>query len=296
VGLRFDDTHVLSFVLLAGTLYARLVDGGSTSNVTANFDPVAHRWWQIVESGGTTRWETSPDGITWNTVVSRSTPAWATTVRPFVSAGEEGGGSAGEVRFARLNSGRPAADWCKASSFSDAFDDGQISRFWEDFQSGACSGDESGGDLRFDIGAAAGTCGWRSNVAYDLTASAAYIEVPNISNYHPQVRFGLRVIDIASNAIAELAFVGSNELAEIATGLTPMTTPYGGSSEDWWRLRESAGMIYWESSSDGTTWVEKRKAAIGFPVTAVKIGIGGEATAAMPGSVSIGTPRFNVGP
>jgi hypothetical protein len=69
-----------------------------------------------------------------------------------------------------------------------------------------------------------------------------------------------------------------------------------GSSDRWWRLREAAGMIYWESSSNGTTWVEKRKAAVPFTVSAVKVAILGEATSSMPSSISIGTPRFNVGP
>ena len=120
--------------------------------------------------------------------------------------------------------------------------------------------------------------------------------MPAISNYLPQVKFTLRVLDITTQSMAEIAFVGSNDLAENATGIAPMLTQYGGSTDRWWRLRESAGMISWESSSDGSTWVEKRKAAVPFAVTAVKVLIGGEATAAMPGSISIGTPRFNVGP
>lgn len=170
-----------------------------------------------------------------------------------------------------------------------------MSRFWEGFSTGACSGGETSGQLRFSIGAAIGQCGWRSTVAYDLTASAVYLDVPTISTFHPPVRFTLRVIDIMSNGTAEIGFVGSNQLVENATGLAAMATAYGGGNEDWWRLRESAGMLVWESSGDGNTWVEKRKAAVGFPLTAVKIAIGGEATAAMPGSISIGTPRFNVG-
>jgi hypothetical protein len=295
--LRFDDTHLLSFVLSSGDLIARSVDGGPAQNVSVPFDPVAHRWWQIAETGGTTRWETSPDGIVWTVISLAVTPAFATTVRPVISASDDDGtGPAGEVRFAWLNAGRPVADWCKLSTFSDDFQDGQMSRAWEGMQSGACSGGESSGELRFSIGAAVGQCGWRSNAAYDLTSSAAYLEVPAITNYHLPLRFALRVLDITSQSIAEIGFVGSNELAENATGIAPMRTPYTGSNDRWWRVRESAGMIYWEASSNGTTWVEKRKANVPFAVTAVKILIGGETTAAMPGSISIGTPRFNLGP
>lgn len=297
IGLRLDDTRLLAFVIENGTLYARQVDGGPASNVTASFDPVAHRWLQISESGGTTKWETSPDGLTWSTLVSRTTPSWATTVRPVLSAGDPtGAGPAGQVYLTRLNAGRPVADWCKMQTFSDEFGDGQISRFWDDGSNGACTGGESSGELRFGIGAAVAQCGWRSTVAYDLMTSAAYLEVPAITNYHPQLRYTLRVVDIASSSVAEIGFIGSNNLVENASGLAGMTTPYNTTNDRWWRIRESAGMIYWESSSNGSSWAEKRKAAVGFPVTSVKVGILGEATAQMPGSISIGVPRFNAGP
>lgn len=296
VALRLDDSRLLAFVIENGVLSSRQVDG-ATSNVTVSFDPAQHRWLQIAESGGTTKWETSPDGITWSTLTSRPTVSWATTVRPVLSASDASGtGPGGQVHLTRLNSGRPVADWCKLQTFSDNFGDGQISRFWDDVSSGACAGGESSGELRFDIGAAVAQCGWRSTVAYDLTASAAYLEVPAITNYHPQLRYTLRVVDITSGSVAEIGFVGSNELVENATGLAGMKTSYNGTNDRWWRLRESAGLIYWESSSDGNSWNEKRKAAVGFPVTAVKVGILGEATAQMSGSISIGVPRFNSGP
>ncbi len=44
--------------------------------VYITYSATDHRWWKIRESGGTVYFETSPDGLTWTTQRSISTPAW----------------------------------------------------------------------------------------------------------------------------------------------------------------------------------------------------------------------------
>jgi hypothetical protein len=56
-----------------GRLHCIQMAGGSTATVaTVPYDPVAHRWWQLRESGGTLYWEVSHDGKRWSTLFSKS--------------------------------------------------------------------------------------------------------------------------------------------------------------------------------------------------------------------------------
>lgn len=50
--------------------------GGGTSTTlgSATFDPVAHKWLRIRESGGTIYWETSPDTIYWTVQAQHAAP------------------------------------------------------------------------------------------------------------------------------------------------------------------------------------------------------------------------------
>ncbi|WP_282790909.1 hypothetical protein [Streptomyces sp. CC224B] len=44
--------------------------------VSLTYDPVAHRWLRIRETGGSLFWDTSPDGSTWTNRRTLTTPAW----------------------------------------------------------------------------------------------------------------------------------------------------------------------------------------------------------------------------
>ncbi|MFE1321611.1 hypothetical protein [Kitasatospora phosalacinea] len=56
------------------------VSGTDASPTTLTYDPVAHQWWRIRESGGSITMDTSPDGATWTTRRTISTPSqWMRT-------------------------------------------------------------------------------------------------------------------------------------------------------------------------------------------------------------------------
>jgi len=72
------------------------MDGASTTHLTVPYSDVAHRWWQIRESGGDIFYETSPDGSNWNTELQLASPFDPSAVAVVVGAGaaaiEPGGG------------------------------------------------------------------------------------------------------------------------------------------------------------------------------------------------------------
>lgn len=59
-----------------------LVTGGvGTDDCVIPYQPIAHRFWRLRETGGQLLWETAPDGKTWTVQRREKTPAFASTVR-----------------------------------------------------------------------------------------------------------------------------------------------------------------------------------------------------------------------
>lgn len=80
---------------VAGTLsLINWVGFSDAGLVTLTYDSTAHAWLRVAASGGTLVWQTSPDGSTWTTRRSTSTPAWlaaATDVKIFFEAHRDAG-------------------------------------------------------------------------------------------------------------------------------------------------------------------------------------------------------------
>ena len=70
--LEIDGNNREYFSWANGSLFTSEVVGGTYSETSRAFDPVAHAWWRIRESGGTIYWDVSPDGVTWNNLRSKS--------------------------------------------------------------------------------------------------------------------------------------------------------------------------------------------------------------------------------
>jgi hypothetical protein len=67
----------ISFYVSGPTLFARTTSGGANTPVfSATYDPVNHLWLRLREAGGTTFYDTSPDGHTWTNFASTANPAW----------------------------------------------------------------------------------------------------------------------------------------------------------------------------------------------------------------------------
>ncbi|MFD8254678.1 hypothetical protein, partial [Streptomyces werraensis] len=61
--------------------------------VSIPYDPVAHAWLRIRETGGQLLWDTSPDGVTWTNRRTTASPAWVgdTTLQVQLIAHRDGG-------------------------------------------------------------------------------------------------------------------------------------------------------------------------------------------------------------
>lgn len=170
----------------------------------------------------------------------------------------------------------------------DSFDDGAAGSTWIPELRGPCFIVEENGQVRFtNAGSAASRCAYRSTNYYDLRASSVQQRVPPITEFYPAVRAFLRVEDKAGKW-AQIGFVGSNEMFFEASDITPLLRSYGGPQEVWWRIGESNGSLFWETSADAKTWARKRTAVSTLDASGVRVITGEETTGPMPQAVSIG--------
>ena len=65
---------------------------GNTVLNSTPYDAERHRWWRLRERGGTTFWETSPNGCEWEVLHSAPTPFTVTAVKLGLAAGLNSGG------------------------------------------------------------------------------------------------------------------------------------------------------------------------------------------------------------
>ena len=97
--------NVVAATVSEGNLIAVQGVGGTfTHLVTEPYDPARHRWLRLRERGGTTYWETSPDGCEWELLHGRANPVALTAVTLEIGAGTwEGTAAPGVVVFDSFN-------------------------------------------------------------------------------------------------------------------------------------------------------------------------------------------------
>lgn len=65
IRVRFDGSNAVTIRLESGVFKLTAQTGSTTTLTLPTYDPHAHRWWRLRESGGSFYAGTSPDGITW---------------------------------------------------------------------------------------------------------------------------------------------------------------------------------------------------------------------------------------
>lgn len=65
--LKFDaSNNWFRWVYEGGTLFAQYRKAAANTTVTSfAYNSSTHKWWRIIEAGGTASWDTSTDGVSW---------------------------------------------------------------------------------------------------------------------------------------------------------------------------------------------------------------------------------------
>jgi hypothetical protein len=97
----------LTFRQKLGSLSVDLIVGGATTPVVAaTYNATAHRWWRVVEAGGTISVQASANGTTWTPLGTVATPAFFSSVKVAIGVrGFNAGAIPGDTVFDNANGG-----------------------------------------------------------------------------------------------------------------------------------------------------------------------------------------------
>jgi len=125
-------TQIVFEVNMATNLLLMAVHVGFTDEDpgTLPYDPVAHAWLRVRESGGLLNWETSPDGRTWTTQHTETSPAWVSNTNlqaqllAFRDSGTEDYAYFDDFNITPVMAGgyTVAVDWAGDGDFDDTYD------------------------------------------------------------------------------------------------------------------------------------------------------------------------------
>jgi hypothetical protein len=247
------------------------------------YDALAHRFLGLEEQGGQLLFETSPDGVTFTPFAQVDDPFDVSLVRPQLYAGTfTAVANPGVARFASFNAPVPHEGGCPISTLVDTFDDGVQGHEWEgSYAAPCCTITEAGGMLHIATDGTPGFAARMSSAGYDLREGHLTVAMP--AGPTGNVLASLRV-DLDSNNSIELQARATTLDGTTLVGGT--TTSLGGmprlASQSYLQLRESAGTLYYEVSTDRVNWMAIHMVADPFALDDVRVvlqgGISGTTT------------------
>lgn len=114
-----------------------------------------------------------------------------------------------------------------------------------------------------------------SNAQYDLTASSATVQVPQVVNQNCSVNNRFLLKSDGANSLGWWVECGNFYAFTFVNGQENLlkTLSWSSTSYKWWRVRESNGTVYWETSPDKTTWTTAVTAATSslFPIGSLTV-------------------------
>ena len=167
--------------------------------------------------------------------------------------------------------GGTTSDGGVVAVFEDGFDDGVMSG-WLGWDHPGCTVTERGGvlELSFD-GTGDAYCGADTGQRFDLRDGAVTVEVaaaPAIGNFETYLALfnnqqQIQMLRDASGLIMRLKI--NNTFSKSATVANDTV------GQRFWRIREQAGTIYWDTSPDGVSWTNRHSAAATIDASALQI-------------------------
>lgn len=278
--LAADGGNLLKWIVEGTSIMAiYVVNGTSTTAFTATYSATTHAWWRIREQSGTTYFDTSTDGSTWTNRASLLNPFPLTAMYVNIMAGYwSTETSPGTAIYDNFNTSAFAA----MSTLSDTFATKDTTKWTWGANASLVSGQAS-------MVATAAYDGFiTSNFNFDLTNSAAYVQVAriesgtgtaetyfnlydhNITNDPNKNSFSMHVMSVSgTNTLSTYWKDGAGTSTQIGSAT------YSATNHLWWRIRHNGSQIVWETSTNGTTWTQLGSAwTPAVPITALRAQVG----------------------
>jgi hypothetical protein len=267
VQLDFTQDNELVFAINPGAngCYCAWYSGGVYQGTVAGssaftYNPTVHRYFQFRETSGTVYWEYSTDRSTWVTVASMATPFSVRGVRPWWECYYATGTTVTVPAFIIDNVNVAAIP--KASSFVEDF---STSTRWTLRGTAVVTGGQ--------LSITPATTG--SNDAF-TNGAVGHLDLANSS-----IMFNVVGMVAADGCLIYLADTsqqntfsfykwtdGNLYSCERVAGVDSNTNPvsYDPVAHKYWRIRESGGTVYWETSPTGIgSWTVQRSKAWAVP-------------------------------
>lgn len=192
-------------------------------------------------------------------------------------------GAAGDAAMSSPDAAVPPIVCGKATLLADDFADGVRAPSWGwAFASGGAARAETGGRLVItlaDMTAGSSYAGYATNRTYDLTESRVYVEVPVMAStataaqVYMSAAFNRPGPDDRVQFLQESGTLSARK--DIAGTISTLwSAPWDATAHRWWQLRETGGLLYWETSPDGVVWTTRATDGDPTNLAAVRIEIG----------------------
>lgn len=298
--LFLDINNALQWLYGSGTLKAIAWKAG-TQMVLASlpYSASTHLWWRIRETSGTVYWETSPDGLSWTPQASYSTASLfdlsSLKVYFFAETWGSGASTPGTAKFANFNQPDPANPW--ADSFNGSVIDGAK---WTTFTFAGGTATEGGGAV--SLTPAPNTTNSEAQIksinSASLIGNAASVKAVGVLNSANDCDEDFSLMLSGSNRVVWFLEHGSLKALYYVNGVktTLVSLTYSSVNHVYWRIRESGGTVYWDTSPDRLTWTQQASTANAnlFSLTSVQARLYAEtwsSNSAAPGSAQFADMR-----
>ncbi|MFJ2630826.1 hypothetical protein ACIO6U_02530 [Streptomyces sp. NPDC087422] len=159
----------------------------------------------------------------------------------------------------------------KIETLVDSFTTGTINTaLWSSVTAGAVAFDTVNCQVSLAHPTTGATNIFGSNNVYDARGSAVYAQVTPAANGNGGTRSIMRVRLDTNNAVTIRLDGGAfRQTLQVAGTLTSVTLPaYDPHLHRWWRLRESGGVFFADTSPDGLTWTNQSSMAYPWDASA----------------------------
>ncbi|RLB61923.1 MAG: hypothetical protein DRI90_10265 [Deltaproteobacteria bacterium] len=277
-----DEGNYVEFYVDDGMLVCAVeINSQWQAIMSEPYNPTEHRWLRFEDNGSQVVWLVSGDvGSPTNWTVRSQYDLDQVFDRRWTHVGVAVYGTTtnqgGTYRFDNLNVDVGTESHCPMDSWSDDFDDGDVSDGWLHADgSGGCTIQENNGEVHIDC--ATGVDDYYqiySQAGFDLTGSNVTIQntrAPEsgsemgmmLSVWAPNLQDGLLFdMDAGTNYLSVVDAGNKNDVAQMS---------YQAADQRWVRIREDSGTVSFEGSSDGVAWTLLTSTVPTFAVTTMKI-------------------------
>lgn len=269
--LYLDANNSITLGYSGGSLIATLAQAGTTTqSPLTTYNASAHAWWRIREQTGFLYFDVASDGATWTKLWSTAYTINVTALYINVYAGNFTTQATGTAYCTNINV-NPAA----TATLADSFDSDDLATTWAwSYGTVAVSGSQCSiaADVNYDSGLV-------STYTYNLQSGFVAGEfLPYIA---ASAQTTLQVFlgsgsETGSTYAAEIGYSGGSMYALLYQDGTTTSSPtvtYHAATHVWWRIRESSGTLFFETSPTGATWTSLWSTAYAFSVNGVTVAV-----------------------